>query len=138
MTGYDVIPSYTDPSWGLSGPYVRVAVTTVLPALSANVYKLLFLSSVAARSLVKGQDLTRRQAALMLNHNLSSHQRLCGQSITHSSGSGHLVQPARHLRDTCQSWTRQNAQSTQATMKHFPVINLRPSVKKGKDTNITS
>lgn len=136
-TGYYAIRSSTSPSWHISGQNrnVRVAVTMILPTLSANPYKLLFVSTTAARSHVKGQDPIRLWAVLTLNHNLSSHQRLCGWSMTHGSESGHLVQLAGHL---CQSWTRQNIPSTHTTMKHFPIITLRPSVKKGKDTIITS
>jgi len=93
---------------------------------------------MAARSLVKGQDPIRLQAVPALNHDLSNCHRLCGQGVTHGSDSGHLVQLAGHLCDTRQIWTRQNIQSTHATMKHFPIIILRPGVKKGKDTNITS
>lgn len=98
-TGYDAIHSSTHPSWHVSGQYgnVGVATTTVLPTLSANLYKLLFVSTIAARSLVKGQDPIRLQAVLTLNHHLSSHQWLCGRSMTHGSGSGHLVQ----LQGTC-------------------------------------
>lgn len=92
-----------------------------------------FCFNRGSQKLCQGWDPIGLWAALALNHPLSSHQWFCSQRVAHCSRSGHLVQLAGHSCNACHSWTRQNIQSTHGTVKHCPIIILRPSVKKGRN-----